>query len=54
MKNISLSPIGTVRNAVKKPRFGSFKSEISEIVVDKKYTEALNGIGDYSHVIIVW
>ncbi len=54
MKKIILKPIGVVRNNVKKPRFGRFTDEISEIIVDEKFTEALNGIEDYSHVIIVY
>ncbi len=54
MKKISLSPIGVVRNRVKKPRFGSFKNEVSEVVLLKKFTNALNGIEDYSHVMVVF
>lgn len=54
MKKITLTPIGIVRNNVKQSRFGSFKNVVSEIVVDKKFTDALNGIEDYSHVIIVF
>ena len=54
MKEINLKPIGFVKNSVKAPRFGSFANEISEIIVDEKFTDALNGIEDYSHVIIVF
>jgi tRNA-Thr(GGU) m(6)t(6)A37 methyltransferase TsaA len=54
MKKIALTPIGVVKNKVKKPRFGSFKSEVSQVVLNKKFTDALNGIEDYSHVIIVF
>ena len=54
MKKITLSPIGVVKNKVKKPRFGSFKGEVAEIVLDKKFTDALTGIEDYSHVMIVY
>ncbi len=54
MKEIKLKPIGFVKNSVKEPRFGSFADEVSEIIVDKKFTEALNSIDDYSHVIIVY
>jgi tRNA-Thr(GGU) m(6)t(6)A37 methyltransferase TsaA len=54
MEDIVIKPIGTVKNNIKEPRFGGFDNEISEIVVDEKYTEALNGIDDYSHVIIVY
>jgi len=54
MKEINLKPIGFVKNSIKKPRFGSFADEISEIVVEEEFTDALNGIEDYSHVIIVF
>ncbi|MFQ6128984.1 MAG: tRNA (N6-threonylcarbamoyladenosine(37)-N6)-methyltransferase TrmO [Thermoplasmata archaeon] len=54
MKEITLRPIGFARNSEKEPRFGSFADEISEIIVDEEFTEALNGIDDYSHVLIVY
>lgn len=54
MKKITLTPIGVVKNNIKKPRFGSFKKEVSEIILKKKFTDALKGIDDYSHVIIVF
>ena len=54
MDEINIKPIGYVKNNVKEPRFGDFDHEISEIIVDEKFTEALNGIDDYSHVIIVF
>jgi tRNA-Thr(GGU) m(6)t(6)A37 methyltransferase TsaA len=54
MKDITLGPIGFARNSEKEPRFGNFDDEISEIVVDEEFTEALNSIDDYSHVVIVY
>ncbi len=54
MNEINLKPIGFVKNNIKELRFGNFADEISEIIVDEKFTEALNGIEDYSHVIIVY
>lgn len=54
MNEINLKPIGFVKNSEKDPRFGSFADEITEIVVDEKFTDALNRIEDYSHVIIVF
>ena len=54
MKEITLKPIGFVKNNVKEPRFGDFANEISEVIVDKEFTDALDGIDDYSHVIIVY
>ncbi len=53
-KEISLRPIGVARNSEKEPRFGSFAGLVSEIIVNEKFTNALNGIEDYSHVIIVY
>ena len=54
MNKINLRPIGIVKNDIKEPRFGSFASVVSEITVDEKFTDALNGIEDYSHVIVVY
>lgn len=54
MKEIILRPIGFVKNNVKEPRFGNFADEVSEIIIDEKFAEALDGIDDYSHVIIVY
>ena len=54
MKEIILKPIGFVKNNIKEPRFGNFANEISEIIVDEKFTDALDGIDEYSHVIIVY
>ncbi len=54
MKKIVIQPIGFVKNKIKEPRLGGFANEISEIIVDKKFTSALKGIDDYSHIIIVY
>jgi tRNA (adenine37-N6)-methyltransferase len=54
MEKITIKPIGFVKNRVKKPRFGKFANEISEVIIDKKFTGALDGIEGYSHIIIVY
>lgn len=54
MTEIKLTPIGVVRNNIKEHRFGNFADEVSEIIIDKKFAEALQGIDDYSHVIILY
>ena len=54
MNEINLKPIGVVKNSIKEPRFGNFADEVSEIIVDEKFKEALDGIDDYSHIIIVY
>jgi len=54
MKETKIRPIGFVKNNVKKPRFGNFANEISEIIVNKKFTNGLTSIDDYSHIIVVY
>ena len=51
---IKIKPIGFVKNDVKEQRFGNWKDEISEIILDKEYEEALDGIEDYSHINVVF
>jgi tRNA-Thr(GGU) m(6)t(6)A37 methyltransferase TsaA len=54
MSEIHIKPIGYAKNNIKEARFGGFDTEISEIIVEEKFKEALKGIEDYSHVIIVY
>jgi tRNA-Thr(GGU) m(6)t(6)A37 methyltransferase TsaA len=54
MDEITIKPIGVAVNDVKEPRFGHFEEEITTIEVDEEYTNALNCIEDYSHVIVVF
>tara|TARA_Y100000310_G_scaffold281722_1_gene302424 strand:- start:54810 stop:55250 length:441 start_codon:yes stop_codon:yes gene_type:complete len=54
MEDINLKPIGFVKNNIKEARFGNFTEEISEIIVEEKFTDALNNIEGYSHIIIVF
>ena len=54
LKGVTLKPIGVAKNSERESRFGSFASLVSEIIVDEKFTGALKGIEDYSHVIIVY
>jgi tRNA-Thr(GGU) m(6)t(6)A37 methyltransferase TsaA len=48
------SPIGVVRNAVKKPQMGGWESVESRIVVRRELADALDGIEGYSHVIVLF
>ena len=50
-----MTPIGVVRNEVKTPIRQGWGTIVSDLVVDERYTEALDGLEDYSHVVvIVW
>ncbi len=51
---IKFKPLGFAKNKVKQPTLPGWKDVITEIVIDKKYALGLDGIEDYSHVIIVY
>lgn len=53
---MTLKPIGFVRNGVKETPVGQhgwWEKLISEIVVDSGLAEALDGLEEYSHIIII-
>ena len=54
MERITLKPIGKVRNSVRKKRREGWESVTSEVVLDPKYEEALEGIEAYSHLLILF
>ncbi len=54
--NISFSPIGTVRNGINQtPRKANWQLEtISELVIDRNWTEAVEGLEEFSHIIVIF
>ena len=53
---MDFQPIGTVRNNVKVPStLRNWGKVESDLVLDERYSEALDGIEDYSHVqVLFW
>lgn len=51
---ITIKPLGLAKNQVHKPTLPGWKDVVTEISVDKTYAKGLDGIEDYSHVIIVY
>ena len=53
---ITLKAIGIVRNEVKhRPLFGyEWRKVVSEIVIDGSLTEALDGLDEFSHIIVLY
>lgn len=51
---IKIKSLGKARNTVKKSTLPGWKDVVTEIVIDKKYTRGLDGIEDYSHVVVVY
>ena len=53
-KTIALKPIGTVRNGVTEIEPDSVNSLVSEIIINDEHDEALEGIEQFSHLIIIF
>lgn len=51
---MTLKPIGMVRNDVTEPIRHGWRERVSEVVVDEGLTEALDGIEQWSHLIILY
>jgi tRNA-Thr(GGU) m(6)t(6)A37 methyltransferase TsaA len=51
---VTLDPIGYVRSPEKKSRRGSFDEVVAEIVVSDDLVEALEGLGEFSHLEVIY
>ena len=56
MDNMTLKPIGVVRNKVKRaPGSGyNWQKVVSKVVVDTSLTEALDNLDEFSHIIVLY
>jgi len=54
LPNITLKPIGIVRSEVRQPSRQDSKEIVSEIVIDSSLTEALDGLDDFSHIVVLY
>jgi len=53
-EQITFTAIGTVRSGIKEPARQDHADVVSEIVLDKDLTEALDDLDGYSHIIVLW
>ncbi|MDO8657878.1 MAG: tRNA (N6-threonylcarbamoyladenosine(37)-N6)-methyltransferase TrmO [Candidatus Levybacteria bacterium] len=51
---IKIKPLGISTNSIMKPMLPGWKNVVTEIVIDKTYAKGLDGIEDYSHIIVVY
>ncbi len=51
---INLTPIGFVKNAITQPKREDWQSVTSEIIVNENLKEALSGIDEFSHIIVIY
>ncbi len=54
MSEIVVGPIGRVRNEVKEQRMGRWEEVASEIVIEEGLTECLDGLEQFSHIIVIY
>jgi tRNA-Thr(GGU) m(6)t(6)A37 methyltransferase TsaA len=54
MKEMVVKPIGIVKNEVKGPMRGGWEEVASEIVVEGSLLECLEGVEEFSHIIVVY
>ena len=48
------APIGFVKNDVKHPGTRDWSQVVSEVVVEPRFKEALDGLDEYSHIIVLF
>ena len=51
---MTLKAIGTVRNEIKEPVHQGWGKVVSDIVIDSSLTEALDGLEEFSHIIVLY
>ncbi len=51
---VRIKPIGKAKNNVLKPVLEGWKNVTTDIVFNKRYAKGLDGIEDYSHLIVVY
>jgi len=54
MTEIKLKPIGVVHNEIKQTGYHDCKEIVSKIEVDAKWAELLDGIEEFSHIIVLF
>ena len=51
---MKIKSIGHTKSKIKKQQFGGFAETETEIVLDEKYEEALKGLENYSHIVVLY
>jgi tRNA-Thr(GGU) m(6)t(6)A37 methyltransferase TsaA len=54
LEEIKLKAIGTVRSGIKFPHHQGRPDLASEIIINKDLTDALDGLEQFSHIIVIW
>ena len=51
---LTMTPIGTVRNQVTTPIVKGWGKVVPDLVLEERYAEALDGLEDFSHVLVIF
>ena len=51
---LTLTPVGTVRNEITTPILHGWGKVESDLVFDEQYTDGLEGVEDYSHILVIF
>jgi tRNA-Thr(GGU) m(6)t(6)A37 methyltransferase TsaA len=54
LPGMTLKAIGIVRSKIKQPVRRDSKEVVSEIVIDRNLTEALDNLDEFSHIIVIY
>jgi len=54
LTSMTLKPIGIVRKGIKRAAKGDWEKTISEIVINTSLTEALDGLEEFSHIVVLY
>lgn len=54
MEDIVMTPIGIVHNEIHVKKDDSWGDDVSTIILDEAYSPGLDGLGDFSHAIILF
>jgi tRNA-Thr(GGU) m(6)t(6)A37 methyltransferase TsaA len=51
---MSLKAIGVVSNSIKQPMRHGWQNVVSEIIINRELAEALDGLEEFSHIIVLY
>ena len=54
LDEISITPIGFIKNSLGRRHFDQWSETESELVLDMDYVDDLYGLGDYSHIEVLF
>ena len=52
--DITIEPIGIVRNGITQRLRRGWEEIISEVIIDERWAEALHGVEEFSHILILF